>query len=123
MIRMLAISAHIPHQLTDTVAAKRLQGVIDLLPDRIAGQVTDVSGDADQGRISLRFRSYSFEMQWQAELGPGMVIVQGQLPEQARRWQHKIHQTVMGLVEQGLVEQGLVEQGLSAPSSLSEQRR
>ncbi len=114
---MLAISAHIPHQLTDDVAAMRLQGVIKLLPDRIAGQLTDVTGDAGQGRISLRFRSYSFEMQWQTELGPGMVIVQGQLPEQARRWQHKIQQTVMGLFEQGMIEQSS-----QTPSGLSDRR-
>lgn len=114
---MLAISAHIPHQLTDDVAARRLQGVINLLPDRIAGELSDVSGDAGQGRMSLRFRSYSFEMQWRTELGPGMVIVQGQLPDQAKRWQHKIEQTVVGLVEQGLIEQGL-----EVPSSLTGRR-
>lgn len=92
---MIEIESSVSHQLGKTGAVKRIREFVGSLPQRFPQQVHQVSMQAHDNAVEVRFAAYGYIIQWKAEVYDTCIVLHGLIPDAARKFQHKMMQTVV----------------------------
>lgn len=92
---MIELESSVSHQLGRVGAVKRIQEFVGSLPQRFPEQVHQVTMQAYENAVEVRFAAYGYVLQWKAEVYDTCIVLHGTIPDAARKFKEKMMQTVV----------------------------
>jgi hypothetical protein len=99
---MIEIESRVVHQLGRVSAIKKLREFVGSLPQRFPEQVHQVSMKMHEDSVEVQFAAYGYMVQWRALVEESSIVLQGSIPDSARRFQNKMLQTVVDRISEAM---------------------
>lgn len=104
---MIEINSNIQHSLGQDEAIARVHRLVASLTERFPQQVHQVKLDMRDHRVDVQFAAYGYVVTFHAEIYDDQVSLTGELPDTAKKFQHKIGTAVVSRLEEALLPSGL----------------
>lgn len=99
---MIKLESKVQHQLGRTGGVKRIQEFVGSLPQLFPQQVHQVSMNAHDNAVEVRFAAYGYVVEWKAEVFDSCIVLHGLIPDAARKFKTKIMQTVIDRINEAV---------------------
>ena len=99
---MIEIHSQISHQLGQSAAVHRMHELVGSLPQRFPQQVHQVKLLVQDHSVEVSFAAYGYLVHWKADVQEDCILLQGKIPDSAKKFKNKMEQTIVNRVATAL---------------------